>query len=632
MIKYAIKVCYKKLYNSLCLKFRVYFFVKKRFFLLEKRNNLGYNILFFGEGYMKILNIVDVNIVKVVLSKYYIAKEVEYEFTYPDVSSARKHIEDFKPDIIVIQSRLMYTDVAGFLNMMEIEINSDIVVFMIQDDPELKKELEGPLSRYKSVNFATRDNFINLFDSILPKKEPFPEQPLKKGAEKDSRKSLLYVDDSPVMHHFVRSALENSGYDLIEAMDGEEGYLKYCEHLPNIIVTDIEMPKMNGLDLCRKIKENNKGRFIPIVILSSKSQPVDIDTAFNFGADDYLVKPVTPEKLIEKIKDYFAVLDRKKRNKILVVDDSKVSAEMITHALTKNSHNVIMVPDGNEALEIAVKERPEIIITDIDIPGMNGYELIKQVREKPEIKDVSVIMMSNRDKKSDIKKSEKLGVAKYFVKPFDIEKLVIIVEQLLLERYNIYKKEYEYMLSTIKALITALEARDEYTKGHTHRVSKYALMLGSYMGLSSFELDKLEIAANLHDIGKIGVRDDILLKPGKLSDDEYASIQEHAVIGAEILRPLNSLNDVVPLILFHHERWDGAGYPSMIKGNDIPLGARIIAVADSFDAITSDRPYRKALPEKKAIEIIKGNIGTQFCPKCAEAFLELSEKHSIISE
>jgi putative two-component system response regulator len=609
--------------------------VTKGLFLLEKINNLKYNplsIYSLQELRMKILNIVDVNIVKVVLSKYYIAKDVEYEFTYPDIDSVRKHINTFKPDIIVIQSRLMYTDVPGFLNMLEIEIDSDLVVFMIQDDRQLKSELEDSLSKYKSVNFASRDDFIKLFDSILPDNRSEKDETIPVSDSNEMRKSLLYVDDSPVMHHFVRSALENSGYDLIEAMDGEEGYRKYCEHLPNIIVTDIEMPNMNGLDLCKKIKENNKGRFIPIVILSSKSQPVDIDTAFNFGADDYLVKPVTPEKLIEKIKDYFAVLDRKKRNKILVVDDSKVSAEMITHALTKNSHNVIMVPDGNEALEIAVKERPEIIITDIDIPGMNGYELIKQVRERPEIKDVSVIMMSNRDKKSDIKKSEKLGVSKYFVKPFDIEKLVIIVEQLLLERYNIYKKEYEYMLSTIKALITALEARDEYTKGHTHRVSKYSLMLGSYMGLSTFELDKLEIAANLHDIGKIGVRDDILLKPGKLSDDEYASIQEHAVIGAEILRPLNSLNDVVPLILFHHERWDGAGYPSMIKGEEIPLGARIIAVADSFDAITSDRPYRKALSEEKALDIIQKNIGTQFCPKCSEAFLELAKKHSVISE
>ncbi len=604
-------------------------------FLLEKINNPRYNLLCFSYGelfVMKILNIVDVNIVKVVLSKYYLLRHIEYEFTYPEVDTVKKHLEKFQPDIILIQSRLMYTDVPDFLEMIGMDSNSDIIIFMIQEDQELQEKLEISLSKYRSTNFASRDNFSELFDKLIPSGKNMPLVNKKNNGVDTSKKTLLYVDDSPVMHHFVRSALENTGYELIEAADGEEGYRKYCEYLPNVIVTDIEMPNMNGLDLCKKIKENNEGRFIPIVILSSKSQPIDIDTAFNFGADDYLVKPVTPEKLLEKIKDYFGVLDRKKRNKILVVDDSKVSAEMISHALTKNSHNVIMVSDGEKALDVAKKERPEVIITDIDIPGINGYELIKRARETAEIKDVSVIMMSSRNKKSDIKKSEKLGVAKYFVKPFDIEKLIIVVEQLLLERYNIYRKEYEYMLSTIKALITALEARDEYTKGHTHRVSKYALMLGNYMGLSSFELDKLEIAANLHDIGKIGVRDDILLKPGKLSVEEYATIQEHAVIGAEILRPLNSLNDVVPLILFHHERWDGEGYPSMIKGEAIPLGSRIIAIADTFDAITSDRPYRKALSEEEAIEIIKENIGTQFCPACAQAFLDLSLKQRLTSE
>jgi len=580
---------------------------------------------------MKILNIVDVNLVKIVLTKYYIARNLDYDFVYPELEAVKKRITEYKPDIIVIQSNLMYTDVSGFLNMLNMDISSDIIVFMIRDDVDLQDNLSVSLAKYRSVHFAGKENFYELFDSLLPADPNWKEKNQDTEDISTEKRTVLYVDDSPVMHHFVKTALADCGFNLIEANDGEEGYEKYCKYLPHIIVTDIEMPKMNGLELCRKIKENNEGRFIPVVILSSKSQPVDIETAFNYGADDYLVKPVSPDNLIEKIKDYFGVLDRKKRNRILVVDDSKVSAEMISHALIKNSHNVILASNGEVAYEMALKEKPEIVITDVEMPGMNGYDLVKRLREVPELKDISVIMMSSRDRKSDIKKSEKLGVARYFIKPFDIEKLVIVVEQLLLEKYNIYKKEYEYMLSTIKALVTALEARDEYTKGHTFRVSKYSLMLGREMGLTSFELDKLEIAANLHDIGKIGVRDDILLKPGKLSDDEYAKIQEHAVIGAEILRPLNSLNDVVPLILFHHERWDGNGYPTMISGMDIPLGARIIAIADTFDAITSDRPYRKALSEIKALEIIKENTGAQFCPKCAEAFLEMASKRSILS-
>jgi len=604
---------------------------------LARANRKRYNpsILFvWVYAGMKILNIVDVNIVRIVLTKYYITKNLEYEFCYPEIEHVRKKIKDFKPDVIVIQSSLMYTDVAGFLNLLNMKIEADIIVFMIRDDDTLADELRNSLAKYKSCNFALKEDFIAVFNRLLPDNSsdsysdsPENQKPAENVAEK---RSVLYVDDSLVMHHFVKTALKDSGYNLIEANDGVEGYEQYCKHLPNIIVTDIEMPNMNGLELCKKIKENNEGRFIPVVILSSKSQPIDIDTAFNFGADDYLVKPVSPENLLEKIKDYFGVLDRKKRNKILVVDDSKVSAEMITHALLKNSHNVIMASNGEDAYEMALEQHPEIVITDVEMPGMNGYDLVKMIRGNPETKNASFIMMSSRDRKSDIKKSEKLGVSRYFIKPFDIEKLVIVVEQLLLEKYNIYKKEYEYMLSTIKALVTALEARDEYTKGHTHRVSKYALMLGKYMGLTTYELDKLEIAANLHDIGKIGVKDDILLKPGQLSDEEYAKIQEHAVIGAEILRPLNSLQDVVPLILFHHERWDGKGYPSMIKGKKIPLGARIIAVADTFDAITSDRPYRKALSEEKALKIIKENIGSQFCPTCGKAFIEMSENGSII--
>ncbi|MGI6394091.1 MAG: response regulator [bacterium] len=580
---------------------------------------------------MKILNIVDVNIVKVVLTKYYIARELEYDFVYPEPETVKDHILNDKPDILVVQSNLMNTDVANFLNMLDADYDSDVIVFMLSHNPDLEDELAHSLSKYRSLHFARKENFYELFDSLLPS-ETLSKKDLFDENSDLQKRSILYVDDSPVMHHFVKTTLKDSGFNLITANNGEEGYEKYREFFPNIVVTDIEMPKMNGLELCKKIKENNEGRFIPIVILSSRSQPIDIDTAFNYGADDYLVKPVSPDNLIEKIKDYFAVLDRKKRNRVLVVDDSKVSAEMISHALIKNSHNVLLASSGEAGYEIAIEEKPEVIITSVEMPGMNGYDFVKRLREVPDLRDVSVIMMSSRDRKSDIKKSEKLGVAKYFIKPFDVEKLVIVVEQLLLEKYNIYKKEYEYMLSTIKALVTALEARDEYTKGHTFRVSKYALMLGKQMGLTTFELDKLEIAANLHDIGKIGVRDDILLKPGQLTEDEYAKIQEHAVIGAEILRPLNSLNDVVPLILFHHERWDGKGYPTMISGADIPLGARIIAIADTFDAVTSDRPYRKALPEKDALEIIEKNSGSQFCPKCAAAFLEMAKEKEILSD
>jgi len=214
-------------------------------------------------------------------------------------------------------------------------------------------------------------------------------------------------------------------------------------------------------------------------------------------------------------------------------------------------------------------------------------------------------------------------------KPFDIEKLLLCVDRLMLEKFNIIKKETEYMLISIKALVKALEARDGYTKGHTDRVAQLSMELGRYMKLDDNTLENIEIAASLHDIGKIGVRDDLLLKEGKLTDKEYVKIQEHAILGAEILKPIQSLKEIIPLILYHHEKWNGTGYPYNIRETEIPLGARIIAIADAFDAMTSDRPYREKMSMEKALKILKNNSGTQFCPECTAAFIEMVETGAI---
>jgi len=578
---------------------------------------------------VKILNIIDLNLLKIFLNKFYLAHGLDYLFIIPHKETIERHLPQFQPDLVLLQHQYYNIPVEEMVAQVRALTPAPIIVFFLKDDREVIERLSLMGKKGEDIFFYDKHDFSRKFEKLLSTR-------LGDKHEQDAietHRSILFADDSAVMRHFFRRTLaDREGVTVHIAADGNEAWELYQEHLPNLVITDIEMPGMDGLQLCRKIKENNRGRFIPVVILSNKKKPIDIDTAFDIGADDYLVKPTTTDELNHKIDEYFSVLDRKRRNKILLVDDSKVSSEIISHALLKNSLNVLHASDGNEAYEIAVRERPDIIITDIEMPNLNGYDLAKKVREHPELKETSLIMMSSRDKRSDIKRGEKLGISRYFIKPFDVEKLIIVVEQLLLEKYNIYKKEYEYMLSTIKSLITALEARDQYTKGHTQRVSAYSARLGRFLGLSSYALNDLEIGANLHDVGKIGVRDDILLKPGRLSDDEYAKIQEHAIIGAEILRPLKLLETIVPLILFHHERWDGRGYPSMIKGDKIPLGARIIAIADTFDAITSDRPYRKALSREDALQIIRENLGKQFCPETGRAFLDMMEKEKELPE
>jgi|GEM_PF-3362770 len=184
---------------------------------------------------------------------------------------------------------------------------------------------------------------------------------------------------------------------------------------------------------------------------------------------------------------------------------------------------------------------------------------------------------------------------------------------------NLYK-------STLKVLANALDAKDSYTHGHSQRVAEYSLAIAGELGLSAKEKDDLEFAALLHDIGKIGIRDNILCKPGKLTDEEFKIIQMHPVMSAQILEPVEFLVDKIPIVKHHHERFDGRGYPSKIKGEEIPLGARIICVADTFDAMTSNRSYRKGLPAQVALEELKRCSGAQFDPVMVEAFLRVFDK------
>ena len=225
------------------------------------------------------------------------------------------------------------------------------------------------------------------------------------------------------------------------------------------------------------------------------------------------------------------------------------------------------------------------------------------------------------------------GASAYMVKPFNMEQFLITVEKLMSEQFRMLDSERKRlelergsMLSTITALVTALEARDPYTHGHSARVSEYSIAIGKEMNLDAKTLEILEIAGKLHDVGKIGISDLLLLKPGKLTDEEVKTFNAHPSIGASILTPIPSLEEMVPIVELHHEHFDGLGYPKGLKGEDIPLMARICAVADCYDALTSDRPYRKGFPKNKALNIISEVRGTQLCPEAVDAFFLWAEQ------
>ncbi len=210
----------------------------------------------------------------------------------------------------------------------------------------------------------------------------------------------------------------------------------------------------------------------------------------------------------------------------------------------------------------------------------------------------------------------------------DLEFVKIIGNQIAvaLENAQLYEKLKKTFEAVVFALAETIEQRDKYTGGHTKRVTEYSVLIGEALNLSKKEIYTLKIAAILHDIGKIAVPDQILNKPGRLTDEEFAYIKIHPVAGAEILKHIPELKEELKGIKYHHERWDGKGYPEGLKGDQIPFIARIIAVADTFDAMTSNRPYRKALPLEVAFEEVKKCAGTQFDPQVAEAFLKIQNK------
>jgi putative nucleotidyltransferase with HDIG domain len=201
----------------------------------------------------------------------------------------------------------------------------------------------------------------------------------------------------------------------------------------------------------------------------------------------------------------------------------------------------------------------------------------------------------------------------------------------LVENLALYENIYGNLFSTLYAFVETIEARDPYTKQHSSRVKNYAVLIAEAMECTQENIDILSVSGNLHDIGKIGIPDNVLLKPGKLTDEEYEIIKKHPVIGANIIGHFNMWTEEQKVIKHHHERWDGNGYPDMLKGEDIPLLSRILAVADTFDALTSDRSYRHKLEDSKATQIIRENSGSQFDSNIVDAFLGLREQGKIFS-
>jgi putative two-component system response regulator len=307
---------------------------------------------------------------------------------------------------------------------------------------------------------------------------------------------------------------------------------------------------------------------------------------------------------------------------ILVVEDNTQVRTAIALALKMEKYAVAEAGDGREALTILKNSQVDLILSDINMPNMNGIELFDTVRRNPSSAPIPFIFLTANDTSQDIQTGRETGAEDYLTKPIDTPNLLRIIAARLLRAADVRAAFMDQaFLETVKVLANTVESRDPYTFGHVERVTRYALWLAAALNWSPASLRTLEYGARLHDIGKIIVPDHVLKKAGPLTPDEWRLMKQHPAEGAKIIQGISLLKSAIPYVLYHHEKWDGTGYPEGLRGADIPVEGRLLSVADVFDALTSERPYRPALSAQDGADFIARNAGIHFDPDFAPAFV-----------
>jgi putative two-component system response regulator len=287
-----------------------------------------------------------------------------------------------------------------------------------------------------------------------------------------------------------------------------------------------------------------------------------------------------------------------KRSRILAVDDDSLNLQVTHDLLQAKGYEVRMASNADEARGVVDAWQPDLILLDVIMPGKTGIEFCRELKSDPRTRLVPVVLVTGQTDRPSRLKGIEAGADDFLNKPADPGELLARVRSLI--RLKQYTDELDHAESVLFALALGIEARDPYTEGHCHRLALNAAQLGNRLGLDEVQIIALRRGGILHDIGKIAVPDSVLKKPGGLGPEEWESMRRHPVIGEEICRPLRSLASVLPIIRHHHEHWNGRGYPDGLAGEQIPLLARVLQVADAYDALTTDRPYKAALSHEQA--------------------------------
>ena len=468
---------------------------------------------------------------------------------------------------------------------------------------------------------------------------------------------LLIVDDEKSICDILSQYLQRSNYYVFVAGSGEKAIEILEENEIDLVLTDIKMPGISGVDLLKWVKERRQS--VPVLITTGYPTLDTAIEALKLGAFDYLTKPFHLEEIGEKIKR--ALINKRLEEENLLFS-KLVSLHEVTKVLastyraielnerfldfsirmSKADGGALMFVDGSGNLKVAETSRApfdelfwtrdtflstgqwvvnnqEPVILEPNAPvnpalpglpeGLQSYIVFPLKTPKRTIGVLNLVRLRDRDPFSNV----------------DLEIINVLSSQasISIENVRLYQNIRDNYLKTVRAFALAVEAKDRYTHGHSENVMKYTVVIARSFGMSELEIEHVKYAGLLHDIGKIGISESILNKPGRLTDDEFQEIRKHPALGARIIADVPFLKSLVPEVLHHHEFYNGNGYPDGIGGSDIPFGARILGVADAYEAMTSDRPYRKSLPKETAIGILQKEKEKQFDPQVTDRFIEI---------
>ena len=319
---------------------------------------------------------------------------------------------------------------------------------------------------------------------------------------------------------------------------------------------------------------------------------------------------------------------------VLIVDDEYIGRETLQSVLEGEGYDLEMAENGLQAIEKAKELLPDVILLDVMMPGMTGFEVCQHIRNDPQIAEIPIIILTALDDRESLLNALKAGADDFISKPFDRYELrarLLGITQLnryqkLIQERAKLREANTQLLSAYEATIEgwshAMDLRDRETEGHSQRVTQFTVKMCQALGLGNDDIMHIRRGALLHDMGKIGVPDAILHKPGPLTDDEWILMRKHPQFAFDMLYPIEYLRPALGIPLSHHEKWDGTGYPRGLKGEEIPMAARMFAVVDVWDALTSDRPYRPAWSEEQALTYIREQSGKHFDPDAVDLFFK----------